>query len=351
MDAQGQITYRSPSYAHVLGYTPEEVAQMAPYQEVYPEDISKLKAMVNDLMSRPGASATGFWRQKHKNGQWLWIEGSGINLLHDPSVRAIVNNFRDVTAQKKALQEIAALNHSLEKKVNDRTNELQQANKLLESYNYSVAHDLRSPMRIMAGYAKVLSDTAGERLNEHDRQLLDVIISTAKKSAQLVTDLLDFSQVSQKKIDVRPVNLDSLLSEIIFHVKETDAVPLAIIKVQHLGIAICDEGLIKQVWINLISNAVKYSKKNPQPQVEIGTETMNDQTVYFVKDNGIGFENEHAEKLFDVFYRVNRDRTFEGTGIGLALVKSVIEHHGGKIWAEGQPGIGAIFRFYLPLRP
>ena len=294
------------------------------------------------------ATLDAIWRQRHKDGRWLWLEGRGTNLLHDPSVKAIVNNFRDITERKKADEEIIALNHSLEKKVTERTLELQHANKLLESYNYSVAHDLKAPMRIIAGYAKVLSDRTKDKLHNEDLQLLEVIISTSKKSAQLISDLLDFSQVAKQKIKAADVDFDAMVAEVVEHVKQSDTEPLAEIKVHPLGTSHCDDRLIKQVWVNLVSNAVKYSKQNPKPVVEIGFETIDNRKVYFIKDNGIGFNNDDAQRLFDVFYRVHLDKSFEGTGIGLALVKSVIDHHGGKIWAEGEEGKGAIFKFYLP---
>ena len=473
MDETGKVMYRSPSYKNVLGYETEELADKQQYQDVHPDDIALLKEKLGPLISTPGFSAEAIWRQRHKNGHWVWLQGSGTNLLHDASVRAVVNNFRDITEQKlaedevklsqqrfkaliekgsdaiavlgldktllyvspsaeqilgykpeaaigqltadfihpddlakyrpkvyelaangdsmkvetrvrhknghwvwlevifsnqinepsvggvvanfrdiserkKALEEIASLNQSLEKKVSERTAELLEANKLLESYNYSVAHDLKAPLRIIAGYAKVLSDTAKERLHEQDKQLLDVIMNTSKKTAQLVSDLLAFSQVKQERIKPEDVNMDKVVLEVLEHVKETDVAPFAKVKLNPLGCCTCDSRLIKQVWVNLISNAYKYSKQNTEPQVEIGTEITDGRTVYFVKDNGVGFNNEQAEKLFEVFYRVHRDKTFEGTGIGLALVKSVIDHHGGKIWAEGEEGKGATFRFYLP---
>jgi light-regulated signal transduction histidine kinase (bacteriophytochrome) len=288
---------------------------------------------------------------RHKNGHEVWLNTTFTNQTEDPAVGGIVANFYDITERKKAHEEIATLNQSLEAKVNGRTLELQEANKLLESFNYSVAHDLKAPLRIIAGYAKVLSDTAKERLYEQDKQLLDVIMNTSKKTAQLVSDLLDFSQVNQRDIKAEEVDFDQIVGEVVEHVTEGDVPPLAHIKLNPLGKSFCDGRLIKQVWVNLISNAVKYSKQNEQPVVEIGAEVTDGMKVYFVRDNGVGFDNANAGKLFEVFYRLHRDKTFEGTGIGLALVKSVIDHHGGKIWAEGEPGKGATFRFYLAEKP
>jgi PAS domain S-box-containing protein len=473
-DAQGNNLYRSPSFTKTLGYTSEEMDKRGMLEDVYPDDIQIVQETLQELMTKPGAKVCAVWRQRHKNGEWLWMEGSAHNLLHDPSVKAIVHNFRDVTAQKeanekirlnqqrfksliekgkdaiaiisrerkitylspssynilgyteeellgvwstglihpddavfsdervaylsaapnnflkfetrmrhkngswvwieatltnqtddpavngivinyhditehkKALQEIDELNQSLEKKVNERTQELQEANKLLESYNYSVAHDLKSPLRIIAGYGRVLSDGAKDRLLKQDHELLDVIISNSKKMAQLVTDLLDFTQVNQDKIRPELTDMDTLVAEVMDAIKQADVAPFAKVSLHKLGDSFCDGRLMKQVWTNLISNAFKYSKQNPEPEVEIGSETIHGMKVYYVKDNGVGFDNEYAENLFDVFYRFHKEKEFEGTGVGLALAKSVITHHGGKIWAEGETGKGATFKFYLP---
>ncbi len=341
------LLYISPSVEQILGYKPEEVMGQLTADFIHPDDLEVYRPRVYELAAN-GDSMKVESRIQHKNGHWVWLEVIFTNQINEPAVGGVVANFRDVTESKKALEEIASLNQSLEKKVNERTAELQDANKLLESYNYSVAHDLKAPLRIIAGYAKVLSDTAKERLHDQDRQLLDVIMNTSKKTAQLVSDLLAFSQVKQERIKHEDVDMDKLVLEVVEHVKETDVAPFAKIKLHPMGNSTCDSRLIKQVWVNLVSNAYKYSKQNSEPQVEIGTEITDGKTVYYVKDNGVGFNNEQSAKLFEVFYRIHRDKTFEGTGIGLALAKSVIDHHGGKIWAEGEEGKGATFRFYLP---
>ena len=343
------INYISPSVENILGYSANEMTGMASMNFIYEDDIALRKESLNKLLDMPmGSSVSIEYRVRHKKGHVIWLQATLTNLMDDPSIGGVVGNFHDITIQKNAGDEIAALNQSLEKKVEERTQQLQEANKLLESYNYSVAHDLKAPMRIIAGYAKVLSDRAKDKLQAEDLQLLNVIISTSKKSAQLISDLLDFSQVSKQEVKAKDIDFDALVAEVVGHVKETDTNPLAQIKLHPLGTSYCDDRLIKQVWVNLVSNAVKYSKQNASPLVEIGCEIKDNHKVYFIKDNGVGFNSEQAPKLFDVFYRIHRDNSFEGTGIGLALVKSVIDHHGGKIWAEGVEGKGATFRFYLP---
>ena len=342
------ILYLSPTVRDILGYEPEELLGKSSALLLHPDEIvlspERMKKMAEAL---PGGSYQLESRVRHKNGSWVWLSFTLTNQSDDVAVGGIVANFHDITSSKKAMEEIDALNRSLEIKVQERTRELEDANKLLESYNYSVAHDLKSPLRVISGYARVLTDTAKDRLEEQDKELLEVIVSSSKKMSQLVSDLLHFSHVKMEKIRPEVTNLDRLLEEVIETVKQADTAPLANIRVHSLGTAFCDSRLLKQVWINLISNAVKYSKGSDTPQVEIGSQMMDGRTVYFVKDNGVGFDNEHADKLFDVFYRLHRGNEFEGTGVGLALAKSVVQHHHGKIWGAGKVGIGATFWFYM----
>ena len=342
------ILYLSPSVYNILGYNPEELLGRSSGILLHPDEVplspERMKKMVEAL---PGRSFQLESRVKHKNGSWVWLSFTLTNETDDAAVGGIVANFHDITGSKKAMEEIDALNRSLEIKVQQRTQELEEANKLLESYNYSVAHDLKSPLRVISGFGKVLADTAKDRLEEKDKELLEVIISSSNKMSQLVSDLLHFSHVKMEKIRPKETDMDQLLKEVVELVKQGDTAPLANIQVHHLGTAFCDSRLLKQVWVNLVSNAVKYSKKSCSPQVEIGKEVRNGKTVYFVKDNGVGFNNEYADKLFEVFYRLHRGKEFEGTGVGLALAKSVVEHHHGKIWASGKVGEGATFWFYL----
>jgi len=335
LSKERKIIYLSPSTQNILGYRVEELLGKYSTDLIHPDDSVFSDERVKFLSAAPGNFIRIETRMKHKNGSWVWLEATITNQTDDTAVGGLVINYHDITEHKKAHEEIDALNHSLERKVAERTLELQEANQLLESYNYSVAHDLKSPLRIIAGYAHVLADTAKDRLQSQDKELLDIIMKNSKKMAQLVTDLLHFSQVKQGKIRPGEVSMDSVVADVLETAKLADVSPLATVKVGPLGTAFCDAGLIKQVWTNLITNAFKYSKKNPAPVIEIGAELVDGRTVYFVKDNGVGFESEFSEKLFDVFYRQHRDKDFEGTGVGLALVKSVIEHHHGKIWAEG----------------
>ena len=347
MDTQGNAIYRSPSYYKTFGYTAEEMSDYPAYNLVHEDDREKLKAMIAEMITVPGASAKSEWRQKHKDGRWLWLEGRGTNMLHDPSIKAIVNNYRDITERKLNEQKLAEANHLLEKKVIERTEELMEANKLLESYSYSVAHDLRSPLRVLAGYAKVLSTSAKDKLEPQDQELLNAIITSSKKMTNLVTDLLTFSRVAKEKIQPEEVNMDALVAEVIEGLRQTETAANTHFKINELGNSFCDKALLHQVWINLVSNACKYSAQNKTATVEIGAEQVDGRKVYYIKDNGVGFDMEHADKLFDAFYRLHHDSTYEGTGVGLALVKSVITHHNGQIWATANPHEGATFRFYL----
>ena len=347
IDVNGNAIYRSPSYFHTFGYSADEMTKYPAYHYVHEEDAAKLKDLIANMIVTPGSSASGEWRQKHKDGHWIWLEGKATNMLHDPSIKAIVNNYRNITERKLNEQKLAEANQLLEKKVIERTEELIEANKLLESYSYSVAHDLRSPLRVLAGYAKVLSTSAKDKLNEQDQELLSAIITSSKKMTTLVTDLLTFSRVAKEKIQPEEVNMDALVAEVVESLRQTEAAANIHFKINTVGNSFCDKALLQQVWVNLAGNACKYSAQNKTATVEIGTEQIDGRKVYYIKDNGVGFDMEHADKLFDAFYRLHHDSTYEGTGVGLALVKSVITHHNGKIWATANPNEGATFRFYL----
>lgn len=341
------FTYISPSVKNVLGYEPAELLGAYAGGLCHPDDFTPVYSQMEQLLLVPGISISTEARAKHKSGHWIWVEVILTNQLNDPAVRGIVANFRDVTDKKKARQEVALLNQSLEQKVQQRTEELQTANKLLESYSYSVAHDLKAPLRVISGYASLLGSSAKDKLTDDDRELLDVIIKKSNDMGQLVSDLLVFSQASQQQLSYNTVDMDALVKQVIDELVPASYNPAVTVTVNKLGQTLCDPILIKQVWHNLIGNALKYSCKTAAPVITIGvTETDNGKT-YFVTDNGIGFDEKFASKIFDAFCRLNKPADYEGSGIGLALVKTAINRHGGKVWATATPGQGATFSFTL----
>jgi signal transduction histidine kinase len=249
-------------------------------------------------------------------------------------------------AQARLLGAVKSHAADLEARVRERTEALQAANKELESFSYSVSHDLRSPLRAVDGYAQMLQEDYGSRLDEEGRRLLAVVRDSSLRMGRLIDDLLAFSRLGRQEPAKRPIDMTSLAREVIDELPGSRA---AAIELPALPPAHADRALLKQVWANLVSNALKYSGKRPGPRIEIGGEQNGTENVYWVRDNGVGFDMKYAGKLFGVFQRLHRQDEFDGTGVGLAIVQRVVARHGGRVWAEGKPGDGACFHFSLPL--
>ncbi|MGA9511413.1 MAG: CHASE3 domain-containing protein [Candidatus Sulfotelmatobacter sp.] len=228
-----------------------------------------------------------------------------------------------------------------------RTNELSDANGELESFSYSVAHDLRAPLRQIAGYSSVLLQDYGQRLDAEARRSLDKVAAGARKMGQLLDDLLSFSRIGRQELLMQSTPLDSLLRQVVEDLAPECSARNIDWQIGKLFVAECDAGLIKQVFVNLLSNAVKYSGKREHAVIQVGETTQNNEHVIFVRDNGAGFEMQYVNKLFGVFQRLHKARDFEGTGVGLAIVQRIIAKHGGRIWAEAKLDQGATFFFTL----
>lgn len=233
----------------------------------------------------------------------------------------------------------------LEANVAQRTEQLEKANEELEAFSYSVSHDLRAPLRAVSGYAYMLKEDHFASLNDDGKRIVGTIITNAQMMGQLIDDLIGFSRINRKETNAEEVDMQQLVEEVIAELKTQHTHKNYQFTVHTLPVCKTDPQLIKQVWINLIGNAMKYSSKKEEPVIEIGASTSNGKTEYYVKDNGVGFDMKYSEKLFGVFQRLHRQDEFEGTGIGLALVKRIVERQQGSIRAEGSIGNGAVFAF------
>jgi len=249
---------------------------------------------------------------------------------------------------KKAEAEIRKFNEELEQKVIDRTEQLEAVNKELGSFSYSVSHDLRAPIRAINGYARILEDDYAGKFDEDGTVALNAIIRNSKKMGQLIDDLLAFSKLGRKEVTVSNINMKVLVKSVKDDLLFDDKENKTEFKIDTLPPAKGDQSLIKQVWINLISNAIKYSKNKAGATVEIGASEKGNEIVYYVKDNGAGFDMQYYDKLFGVFQRLHSQEEFEGTGIGLAIVQKIVSRHKGSVWAESILDKGATFYFSLP---
>lgn len=226
--------------------------------------------------------------------------------------------------------------------------QLEEANSEMDAFTYSVSHDLRSPLRAINGYAQILKEDYEENLDEEGRRILSIIQDNASLMGQLIDDLLTFSRIGRREINKRQIDMSELVKSALKGVGES-VKHSAHVVMAPLPSASADPTLMPLVWINLISNAVKYSSQKKNPRIEISALQENNEQVYVVKDNGAGFDMQYYNKLFDVFSRLHDHEEFEGTGVGLAIVKKIISLHGGRIWAEAKTGKGATFYFSLPV--
>jgi PAS domain S-box-containing protein len=251
---------------------------------------------------------------------------------------------RDVTQQKLSDEQILKLNTEL----NNNLLQLRETNKELESFSYSISHDLRSPLRAIDGYARIIEEDNIDKLDDQSKDVLHKLSSNITKMDRLINDLLEFSKTGKK--EVRKVNVDmkTLVQDVISDIS-TSLQHKANICIADLPPAYCDRSLFNQVWINLISNAIKYSRKKENPSIEIYASSNATENTYYIKDNGAGFDVKYAEKLFGTFQRLHDSTEFEGTGVGLAIVKRIITKHGGSISADARPDEGAVFCFTLPI--
>lgn len=245
-------------------------------------------------------------------------------------------------SQARLLARVKEHAAELESRVQQRTAELEASNKELESFSYSVSHDLRAPLRAVDGYARMLEEDYGARLDDEGRRLLGVVRGASVRMGQLIDDLLAFSRLGRQEPVRRPLDMTALVREVLAEMGAA-RVELAV-----LPAASADAALLSQVWSNLLGNAVKYSGKRADARVEVGGREAPAETVYWVRDNGVGFDMRYADKLFGVFQRLHRADEFPGTGVGLAIVQRVVARHGGRVWAESRPGEGACFYFSLP---
>ena len=277
----------------------------------------------------------------------------------ESQVRAALTGPKDIADMAHAfnsmmsvLEERAAqvhqLNAELEQRVAARTQQLEAANDELEAFSYSVSHDLRAPLRAIDGYSNILLDDYAGKLDDEGKRLLNVVRENTGRMAQLIDDILKFSRTGRTELNTSKIDMGKMAREVFAELQTAVADNKVQLEIENLPSARGDNAMMRQVFVNLLSNAIKFSRAREIPKIKVGATVKDGETVYYVKDNGAGFDMLHADKLFGVFQRLHSVSEFEGTGIGLAIVKRIITRHGGRVWAEGKVGEGATLFFSIP---
>lgn len=332
----GRFKEVNPSWEKTLGWSREELLSHPYLEFVHPDDRERT---VREAAKLAGGADTVLFRNRYrcKDGSYRWLQWT-TRAPRPPTHPDLYAVARDVTSEIESQDAIRRLNDELHQKVAE-----------LEAFSYTVSHDLRAPLRHAAGFADLLERHAGTALDEKSRRYVGIIRESVSQMGRLIDDLLEFSRLGRMPLQSRRLSLEALVRECVAELSRQAEGRTIEWRVSSLPEVSGDPALLRQVVLNLLGNGVKYTRRKPDARIEVDATTDQGHAVVHVRDNGAGFDPAYASKLFGVFQRLHHADEFEGTGIGLATVKRIVERHGGRVWAEGKPGEGAAFHFTIPL--
>ncbi len=349
-DREGRYLGFNKAYETFLGVTRDQMIGKSAF-DISPPELAKIyHAKDAELIERGGMQQ---YESQVKNTHGVLrdvIFNKAVFTDSQGNVSGLIGAILDITERKQAEAAVFQLNAELELRVAQRTAELETAVYDLENFNYSASHDLRIPLRAVDGFSKILLDEYSPQLDDEGKRLLNVVRDNAKKMAQLIDDMQAFSRTGRMVTAHTEVNMDELVREVAAELKPAAVGRELKLEIHDLPPVFADRDMMRRVIVNLLSNAIKFTRPKATALIKVGAKTVDHETIYYFRDNGVGFDMQYANKLFGVFHRLHGPTEFEGTGIGLAIVKRIINRLDGRVWAEGKVNEGATIYFALPMK-